>query len=108
MLRSTRSSALYIYILYLYIYIYVFPIDPWAQFFLFIQAIKNLGVKFEHEFSCDVNVHARTTIEANFPHGIMYLRWKIPAASFRIMAQLYYQVTSSYLIGYVVYVSSRN
>jgi DNA (cytosine-5)-methyltransferase 1 len=37
-----------------------------------IQAIRNLKVPYQHMFSCDVNVHARKTIEANFPHGIMY------------------------------------
>jgi len=37
-----------------------------------IQAIRNLEVNFEHTFSCDVNPHARATIEANFPHGLMY------------------------------------
>jgi len=34
--------------------------------------MRNLKVKYEHKFSCDVNPHARTTIEANFPHGVMY------------------------------------
>jgi DNA (cytosine-5)-methyltransferase 1 len=37
-----------------------------------IQAMRNLKTKFEHCFSCDVNEHARATIEANFPHGLMY------------------------------------
>jgi len=37
-----------------------------------IQAIRNLEVEFDHTFSCDVNGHARATIEANFPHGLMY------------------------------------
>jgi len=37
-----------------------------------IQAIRNLGVNFQHEFSCDINAHARSTIEANFPHSVMY------------------------------------
>lgn len=37
-----------------------------------IQAIKNLKVKYDHKFSCDVDAHARATIEANFPHAIMY------------------------------------
>merc|ERR1711935_1258305 len=37
-----------------------------------IQAIRNLPVKYQHKFSCDVNKDARATIEANFPHGIMY------------------------------------
>merc|ERR1711935_218805 len=37
-----------------------------------IQALANLPVKYEHKFSCDVNKDARATIEANFPHGIMY------------------------------------
>jgi len=37
-----------------------------------IQAMQNLKVGFAHKFSCDVNPHARATIEANFPHGVMY------------------------------------
>jgi len=37
-----------------------------------IQAIRNLKVSYDHKFSCDVNPHARSTIEANFPHDIMY------------------------------------
>jgi len=37
-----------------------------------IQAIRNLPVNYEHKFSCDVNAHARATIEANFPHALMY------------------------------------
>jgi len=37
-----------------------------------IQAMRNLPVKIAHKFSCDVNPHARATIEANFSHGIMY------------------------------------
>jgi len=37
-----------------------------------IQAMKNLKVKFDHKFSCDIDAHARATIEANFPHAIMY------------------------------------
>jgi len=37
-----------------------------------IQALRNLGLNFEHKFSCDVDKHARATIQANFPHGIMY------------------------------------
>jgi len=37
-----------------------------------IQAMENLGVNFEHRFSCDVDKHARATIQANFPHGKMY------------------------------------
>jgi DNA (cytosine-5)-methyltransferase 1 len=37
-----------------------------------IQAIRNLGIAYKHEFSCDINEHARATIRANFPHGTMY------------------------------------
>lgn len=40
-----------------------------------VQALQNLatfGVKLSHEFSCDVNAHAKTAIEANFPHKIWY------------------------------------
>lgn len=37
-----------------------------------IQAMRNLGVNYAHRFSCDIDVHARATIEANFPHGRMY------------------------------------
>jgi len=37
-----------------------------------IQAIRNLGVNFEHTFSCDFNPNCRATIEANFPHALMY------------------------------------
>jgi DNA (cytosine-5)-methyltransferase 1 len=37
-----------------------------------IQAIRNLGINYEHKFSCDINEHARATIKANFPHGTMY------------------------------------
>jgi len=37
-----------------------------------IQAIRNLGVAFKHVFSCDIDRHARATIQANFPHGRMY------------------------------------
>mmetsp|Transcript_33738 Transcript_33738/g.85296 ORF Transcript_33738/g.85296 Transcript_33738/m.85296 type:complete len:396 (+) Transcript_33738:139-1326(+) len=37
-----------------------------------IQAMENLGVDFAHRFSCDIDRHARATIEANFPHGRMY------------------------------------
>jgi len=37
-----------------------------------IQAIRNLGITYKHEFSCDINEHARATIQANFPHGTMY------------------------------------
>jgi DNA (cytosine-5)-methyltransferase 1 len=37
-----------------------------------IQAMRNLPVQYQHKFSCDVNKDARATIEANFPHGIMY------------------------------------
>jgi DNA (cytosine-5)-methyltransferase 1 len=38
-----------------------------------IQAIKNLKVNYKHKFSCDINAHARATIEANFPHDKMYI-----------------------------------
>lgn len=39
-----------------------------------IQAAVNLGIKFEHLFSCDVDKHARATIDANFPPKVeMYL-----------------------------------
>ena len=37
-----------------------------------IQAMRNLKVKFDHKFSCDIDAHARATIEANFHHSIMY------------------------------------
>jgi DNA (cytosine-5)-methyltransferase 1 len=37
-----------------------------------IQALKNLNLKIDHKFSCDINKHARATIKANFPHGMMY------------------------------------
>lgn len=37
-----------------------------------VQAMRNLGVKYEHSFSCDICKFARATIEANFPHGQMY------------------------------------
>jgi len=37
-----------------------------------IQAMKNLGVNFNHRFSCDIDRHARATIEANFPDSRMY------------------------------------
>jgi len=37
-----------------------------------VQAMRNLGVKYEHAFSCDICKFARATIEANFPHGRMY------------------------------------
>jgi len=37
-----------------------------------IQAIRNLGISYKHQFSCDINEHARATIQANFPHGTMY------------------------------------
>lgn len=36
------------------------------------KALRNLGVKYEHAFSCDICKFARATIEANFPHGRMY------------------------------------
>jgi DNA (cytosine-5)-methyltransferase 1 len=37
-----------------------------------IQAIRNLKVKYDHKFSCDIDKHARTTIAANFPPEHMY------------------------------------
>ena len=37
-----------------------------------IQAMENLGVEFEHRFSCDIDKNVRATILANFPHGKMY------------------------------------
>ena len=38
-----------------------------------IQALRNLGVKFTHNFSCDIDRHARATIRANFqPSGEIY------------------------------------
>jgi len=37
-----------------------------------VQAIRNLGVKYEHAFSCDICKFARATIEANFPAKRMY------------------------------------
>ena len=37
-----------------------------------IQALRNLGVSFEHVFSSDKNKHARSTIRANFPSATLY------------------------------------
>jgi len=37
-----------------------------------LQALMNLGVNFSHKFSCDVDSHARATINANFPPKEMY------------------------------------
>jgi len=37
-----------------------------------VQALRNLGVDFRQEFSCDIDKYARKTIEVNFPHKIMY------------------------------------
>ena len=37
-----------------------------------VQAMRNLGVRYSHEFSCDVDRYARATIAANFPHGRTY------------------------------------
>lgn len=37
-----------------------------------IQALQNLGIPYRHVFSCDVDRHARATIEANFPPEVMY------------------------------------
>ena len=37
-----------------------------------IQALRNLKVPFRHVFSCEIDKHARTTIEANFPPDTMY------------------------------------
>jgi DNA (cytosine-5)-methyltransferase 1 len=37
-----------------------------------IQAMRNIRVNFEHKFSCDIDEHARATIQANFPEGILY------------------------------------
>jgi len=37
-----------------------------------LQALMNLGVNFSHKFSCDVDSHARATINANFPPEKMY------------------------------------
>eukprot|EP00928_Gymnodinium_smaydae_P008919 TRINITY_DN13292_c0_g5_i2.p1 TRINITY_DN13292_c0_g5~~TRINITY_DN13292_c0_g5_i2.p1 ORF type:complete len:393 (+),score=95.78 TRINITY_DN13292_c0_g5_i2:122-1180(+) len=37
-----------------------------------IQALRNLGVKYEHVFSCDIDKHAEATIKANFPPKIWY------------------------------------
>eukprot|EP00933_Yihiella_yeosuensis_P031929 TRINITY_DN25523_c0_g1_i1.p1 TRINITY_DN25523_c0_g1~~TRINITY_DN25523_c0_g1_i1.p1 ORF type:complete len:397 (+),score=105.60 TRINITY_DN25523_c0_g1_i1:71-1192(+) len=32
-----------------------------------IQALQNMGIKFRHLFSCDIDQHVRSTIMANFP-----------------------------------------
>ena len=37
-----------------------------------IQAMRGLNLEYDHIFSCDNNKHVRTTINANFPHQIMY------------------------------------
>ena len=37
-----------------------------------VQAMRNLGVRYSHEFSCDVDRYARATIAATFPHGRTY------------------------------------
>lgn len=37
-----------------------------------IQAMRNLMLQYQHEFSCDFNPHVRATIAANFPHKVMY------------------------------------
>lgn len=37
-----------------------------------IQALHNLGVKYEHIFSCDIDKHVKDTIFANFPPKVWY------------------------------------
>jgi DNA (cytosine-5)-methyltransferase 1 len=36
------------------------------------MALKKLGVAVDHQFSCDINAHAKKTIMANFPPKIFY------------------------------------
>ena len=37
-----------------------------------IQAIRNLGLKYNHIFACDNSEHVHETIKANFPHRKFY------------------------------------
>jgi DNA (cytosine-5)-methyltransferase 1 len=37
-----------------------------------IQALKNLGINFEHVFSCEIDKYARDSIKANYKPGILY------------------------------------
>jgi DNA (cytosine-5)-methyltransferase 1 len=37
-----------------------------------IQALKNLGINFEHVFSCEIDKYARRSIKANYEPGILY------------------------------------
>jgi DNA (cytosine-5)-methyltransferase 1 len=37
-----------------------------------IQALKNLGINFEHVFSCEIDKYARQSIRANYEPGILY------------------------------------
>merc|ERR1719468_941385 len=36
------------------------------------MALKNLGVHVDHQFACDVNAHAKSTIMANFPPKVFF------------------------------------
>lgn len=37
-----------------------------------IQALKNLGIKFSHEFSCEIDPFARESIKANYKPKVLY------------------------------------